>query len=384
MSSEASFSLASGSAQIVSVAQARALDLWPSVFGSQIKDHRYYEMLGDTLNEQFNLRCLVLRDLSGTVRAIQPLFVTQQDLMATASAGLHAVVGWLRRVFPGFLQLRMLMVGCPAGEGFLGCGDAPDLWVVNAMHEALEAIPKALDVSVVVLKDFPGQYRDALRTFSDDGYERLPSMPSTRLRLEFSDFEEYMSLRLSRATRKSLRRKFRHEVPLTMEVHTDISAIIDEVYPLYLQVFNRSALKFERLTPQYLIRLGKDLPDRARFFVWRLEGRAVAFSVCLVTGDALHDEYLGLDYAVALKHHLYFRTFRDLVNWSVGQGLRYYYSTPLGYDPKLHLGFELTPLDLYARHRRNALNPFFRRVLRVVGPTSHEPLLEKFPNAHEL
>ena len=33
--------------------------------------------------------------------------------------------------------------------------------------------------------------------------------------------------------------------------------IIDEIYPLYLQVHARSKLHFEKLTPEYFCRLGR-------------------------------------------------------------------------------------------------------------------------------
>ena len=74
----------------------------------------------------------------------------------------------------------------------------------------------------------------------------------------------------------------------------------------------------------------------------------------------LHDEYLGLDYRVALDLHLYFVTFRDVLSWALAQGLTAYESTPLDYDPKLHLGFDLLPLDLYVAPASPALAPLLK------------------------
>ena len=131
---------------------------------------------------------------------------------------------------------------------------------------------------------------------------------------------------------------------------TDVSHVVDELYPLYLQVHERSPMKFERLTKDYFCSLGERMPDRVRFFIWRQEGRAIAFSVALVHDDTIYDDYLGLDYRVALDLHLYFYTFRDIIRWSLAQGLQWYCSSPLNYQPKLHLGCELMPLDLYVMH----------------------------------
>jgi Acetyltransferase (GNAT) domain len=159
---------------------------------------------------------------------------------------------------------------------------------------------------------------------------------------------------------------------------------VDEVYPLYLQVHERSPLKFETLTKEYLSELGRRMPDRARFFIWRQHGKAIAFSVALVHDGTIYDDYLGLDYRVALDLHLYFYTLRDILTWSLAQGLKRYRSSPLNYQPKLHLGCDLFPLDLYVRHTNPFLNKIFPPVLKFLEPTRHDPVLKRFRNADEL
>jgi hypothetical protein len=126
------------------------------------------------------------------------------------------------------------------------------------------------------------------------------------------------------------------------------------------------------------------MPDRARFFIWRQNGKAIAFSVALVHDGTIYDDYLGLDYAVALDLHLYFYTFRDIISWSLGQGLTQYRSSPLNYKPKLHLGCDLFPLDLYVLHTTPLLNKTFRQALRFLEPTRHDPVLKQFRNAQDL
>jgi len=64
--------------------------------------------------------------------------------------------------------------------------------------------------------------------------------------------------------------------------------------------------------------------------------------------------------------------------------LKYYYSNPLNYGPKLHLRCELVPLDLYVMHTSTVLNPIFRRIIKYLGPTRHSRFLRRFPNADQL
>ena len=106
--------------------------------------------------------------------------------------------------------------------------------------------------------------------------------------------------------------------------------------------------------------------------------------MALLHDGTIYDDYLGLDYRVALDLHLYFYTFRDILSWALAQGLTRYRSSPLNYQPKLHLGCALFPLDLYVRHTNPILNKIFRPLLKLLEPTRHDPVLQRFRNAHEL
>jgi predicted N-acyltransferase len=376
-----------GIAKIVTGAELLTCGAWAHALRDKCKDHRFYEIIEQTLAQDFEYRYLTLEDESGEVRAIQPVFFVRQNLVEGVPGKIRSIVDLVRKKFPRFLTMRVLMVGCAAGEGHLGaCRPEDERWTVAALLAILKTYARQNKASLVVLKDFPSKYRSVLGSFSANGYTRVPSMPMTRLGLDYPDFDQYLST-LSYATRKSLRRKFRktERAPkIDVEVVSDITPYLDEIYPLYLQVHERSRFKFETLTKDFFCSLSERMPERARFFIWRQLGRIIAFSCCLIHDGTIYDECLGLDYKVALDLHLYFYTLRDVLRWAIAGGLRSYCSGPLNYDPKLHLGCELMPLDLYVMHTRPFFNPIFRRVLKYLEPTRHDPVLHKFPNAHEL
>ncbi len=379
-----SLETAFGPARVVHSARDIDSELWTRAFAGHCKDHRYYEIAEQTLGEQFDHRYLILENRTTGEVAIQPLFFVRQDLLVGLPPKIRAALGWPRKLLPGWLQMRMLMVGCSAGEGAL---DGAQPWVAAALHEALALFAKQSNASMVLLKDFPSTYREQLIPFSSNGYRRAPSMPACALDLDFKSFDEFMQKKLSHAFRKNLRRKFKklgQHAPLTMEVLTDATPVLDEIYPLYQQTLARSTMRFEELTKDFLARIGREMPDRARFFIWRQNGKAVAFALCMVHDGTIHDLNIGLDYAVALDLHLYFVTWRDVVQWAIDQGLQRYYTAPLNYDPKLHLRMELAPLDLYAWHTSPLINPIFKRVLNLLQPARHDPVIRQFPNAHEL
>jgi predicted N-acyltransferase len=376
-----------GVMRVVTRAELENCEAWKRVFQNRRKDHRYYEIVEQTLQNDFEHHYLWLEDPSGKVRAIQPVFFVRQNLVEGVPGKIRSVVDVIRKIFPRFLTMRVLMVGCAAGTGDIGtCDETDEAWAAQALQASLRTYARQNKASLVVLKDFPANYRSPLKTFALNGYARIPSMPMTRLPLRYQNWDEYFRT-LSKATRKDLRRKFRKAErgpKIDMQLVSDIAPFIDEIYPLYLAVHERSPLKFETLTKNYFRAIAQRMPELARFFIWRQDGKLIAFSFCLVCGDAIYDECIGLDYSVALNLHLYFYTLRDIISWALQQGLKYYYSNPLNYEPKLHLDCELVPLDLYVRHTSAVLNPILRRVIKYLGPTRHDPVLRRFPNADQL
>jgi predicted N-acyltransferase len=380
--------LPQGVAKLVTLAELKNCDPWKLAFQNKCQDHRYYEIVEETLLENdFEHHYLRLEDNSGNVRAVQPVFFVRQNLVEGVPGKVRYLVDGIRKLFPRFLTMRVLMVGCAAGTGDLGvCDENDQPWMATALEAILRTYARKNKASLIVLKDFPATYRPALEPVRSNDYARIPSMPMTRLPLRYENWDQYFRT-LSKATRKDLRRKFRkaERAPkIEMAVVTEIAPFIDEIYPLYLAVHERSPLKFETLTKDYFLALANRMPERARFFIWRQNGKIVAFSFCLVCGEAIYDECIGLDYSIALDLHLYFYTLRDIISWALQQRLKYYYSNPLNYEPKLHLDCELVPLDLYVRHTSALLNPIFRHVIKYLGPTRHDPVLQRFPNADQL
>jgi hypothetical protein len=375
-----------GRAYIVDLSALKGTEAWENIFANQRKSRQQLEIINETIKQDFTYRYLVMEDMSGRVRGIQPFFLLRQDLLGGKGHGVQRLMGAIRSVLPRFLTMQTLMVGSTVGEGCLGALPADADWLSRALLSSLTQCSEKLGASLIVMKEFPHYLRPLLARFIDQGYTRIPSMPYTELDISFSNFEEYMLTRLSYSYRKNLRRKFKKTegAPVTMEVVTDITPDIDELYPLYLQVYERSELHFEKLTKEYLCRIGQALPVKTRFFIWRQSGRAIAFSICSVHENSLWDEYIGMDYSVALDMHLYFVTFRDIVDWCCINGITRYFSTALNYDPKLHLKFKLEPMDLYVRHANRLFNGIFKLVLPLLDPTREDAALKKYPNVSEL
>jgi hypothetical protein len=376
-----------GTVAVASRKEIALLPRWQTAFAGERKDHRFYELLEDTLKGEFDYGYFLIRNRKD-ICAIQPYFVLDQDLVAGSSRHAKKLIGCIRRLWPRFMCARTLMVGCAAGEGHLDGNELSQNAIAELLAQSLHRLARDLDCVMIVLKEFPAKYRVSLQCFQRAGFTRVPSMPMTRLSIDYKDFEDYLRKNLSPGTRAKVRRKLRiaerAQPAITMSVVDNVSAVVDDVYPLYLNVFERSPLQFEKLTKEFLCEIGNRIPDKVRFIIWRQDARTIAFALCMVQGDGIYHEYVGFDYSVAFKLNLYYRVFHDIVEWAISNGYKQFHSGSLNYDPKWHLRHSLDPLDLYVRHTSAAINAVLKWLLPLLEPTRSDQILPKFHNYREL
>jgi hypothetical protein len=152
-----------GSVRIVTRGEVEQLPAWRSAFAEVRKDFRYYQIVEDTLPQGFDHGYFVMENAAGEVKAVQPFFLLQQDLLQGAGPGAAKWMARVRKVWPKALTMRTLMVGCAAGEGHLANGDEA-AWIADLLHSALRQIARKLRAPMVVLKEFPARYRGFRQT----------------------------------------------------------------------------------------------------------------------------------------------------------------------------------------------------------------------------
>ncbi len=367
--------------------ELRTCEAWQIAFASQRKDHRYYEIVADTIRDHFEYGYFAIRDASQRVVAVQPYFLLDQDVLEGIKLDRSLLVTRIRRRYPRFLKLRTLMLGCTAGEGHLAeSAQLPAGTVAKTLAQSIVVQAQALGAQMIVLKEFPRGNRRDLACFEREGFGRAPSMPMTTLDIDYKNFDDYMEQALSAKMRRDLRKKFRvaESANLEMTVTDNAASFIDEIYPLYLQIYERSNFHFEKLTKEYFSRLGCEMGDKTRFFIWYRGNTLMAFALCMVEGEEIFAEYIGLDYAFALDLHLYHYISRDVISWAMAHGYKRFRSSGLNYDPKLHLRHRLDPIDLYVRHVSPLANWIMRLALPWIVPVRYDATLRKFANYRQM
>ncbi|MEI7752747.1 MAG: GNAT family N-acetyltransferase, partial [Candidatus Omnitrophota bacterium] len=248
--------------------------------------------------------------------------------------------------------------------------------IVRAICKAMESLAASRKISIVAFKDFGLQECEWLDALQTEGYYKFESLPSTEMAVPFRSFDEYVKT-LNRASRDGLKRKLKkidQAVSLPMEIRESLSEDeLEQVHALYTQTLLRHGeMSFEIMTKDFFRRISDNMPNETRYFLWRLDGRIVAFAFCFVSAERMIDYYLGFDYALAYDLHLYFTRFRDLMKWCIENKVPVYEMGNTGYEAKRRLGFGYIRLFVYAKNLHKFINPFFHLLCRCLKPENFD------------
>ncbi len=348
---------------------------WNGIFPDVLENYHFLKTLDESGFDQFSFYYVLVYDNSTLVGAA-PCFLMSYSLDTTVQGPLKNIADAVKKFFPSLFTLRALICGYPTGQGHLGIrGDFNR--VFEAILSGMERIASDGKVPFIAFKDFSSADAERLYRLQQKGFYKFESFPSTEMDIRFKSFDHYLST-LSGATRYDLRRKFKKvdgHVNIDMEVTGSLNEAIDDAFGLYLQTEARADNHFEKIPKTFFKKVAENMPGETKYFLWRINGKLVAFTFCLVSGEHLTDYYLGLDYSVAHQYHLFFVKFRDIMTWCLENKIKKYEMGSAGYEPKKRLDFKLIPLYAYAKCRNKWINPLLKIPVALLKPANFEEAL---------
>lgn len=351
---------------------------WNRVFPDVLESYDFFRTLDDSDFSQFSFYYIMVYKKNEPVGATA-CFSMDYSLDTSINGPLRRVTNSIKKIKPNIFSLKAFICGMPLGQGRIGTVHNRDE-VLKAILRKMDHIAKKNRAVIVAFKDFDKTYTGMLDPLQKSGFVKLDGLPTTELNVWFKNFEEYINT-LSSANRYDLRRKFRR-VDGHVDIRMEMMDALDEnslrdVYRLYLDIIAKHDMGFELLPIEFFRNISVNMAGRTKFFLWRIDGKMIGFLLCLVSKDMLIDYYVGLDYSVAYKYHVYFLKFRDILNWCIKHGIKKYEMGTTGYEPKRRLGFDFVPLYIYVRLRNRLLQPIFNPMCQLLKFENFDPSLKK-------
>lgn len=349
---------------------------WDACFPGALESFDYLAAVEAAGLEGFALRYVLVADAGRPVAAV-PGFICDYPLDTTLNGAGRSLVGAIRRLSPRAFTVRLAALGSPCTED-VNLGVAPRVdparrgEIARLALQAFETEALALGCGLMAVKDAPVDAAHVGEAARALGYQPTPGMPSAVLDIDFDDLDGYLG-RLSRATRRDLRRKLRSAHELRIETRRDLAGLEDRVAALYAETRARSDQQLEDLTAAYFTGVLAHMGERAFCVLYYAGEDLIGFNLLLQDAETLLDKFFCMETVRGPAHDLYFVSWAHNVGLCLARGLKRYQSGQAGYATKRRLGCAFPPTEMFFRHRR----PWVDRVLKWAAPMfADDPLAE--------
>lgn len=301
-------------------------------------------------------------------------FIAELDLFTTADGKVKRFYEKHKGLLPDFIQKllkpKVLFIGTTVTEYAL----FPYSINTDSMRERLISKLHDSGLQFLIIKDVPSMSpllsekenefsSGVLTQLRDNGFFVLYGQALSYVPIDFSSTDEYMN-RLSRSRRKDLRRKLRSISDITIdqlkagdEFFTEKN--IDTLYGLYLNVYNRSDIHFDKLTRPFFKKIFEDKTGSGIVFLYRHHEKIIGFNLCFLFRGCLVDKYVGFLYPDSHDFNLYFVSWFYNLDFCVRNNLKTFIAGWTDPEIKSYLGATFT----YTSHAVYIKNPALRFVL---------------------
>src|SRR5450830_1385143 len=357
--------------------------IWDRLLPGDAESYRYHLAFEMAKVEGFKTGYVAVKR-SGVIVCLVPYFVTDYSLDSTVQGPLKRGSNWLKRHAPGLFNklftLKLLCVGSAVTDT-AKLGMAKDYTfdpeVVARLNTELELVAEREGASIIAFKDVLESDANLLETpLKLVGFSKIENMPVASNLIGFKSFDEYLAT-LSYSTRKDFRRKLRVKSQITIEEYNGTPPDLEEIYQLYLNCYENSELKFEKLTLEFFESIAALMPFNCRYVLYRAQGKLIGFNLLLHRDGVLLDKYIGLDYELCRQYNLYFLSWAHNIEMCIRDGFHTYQSGQAAYETKIRLGSKLEQTYIFFRHRSQLINPALKLIANTLAYTNFDNAVKK-------
>ena len=142
---------------------------------------------------------------------------------------------------------------------------------------------------------------------------------------------------------------------------------MNAIHKLYLQTYEQSEFKFEKLTLAFFESIAGLMPNHCRFVLYYAEDELVAFNCLLHRDGVLLDKYIGMHQTLAKKYNIYFLSWLHNIEMCIRDGFHTFQSGQAAYKTKTRLGARLTQTHIFFKHRNRYLNQPLKLLSRALA-----------------
>ena len=281
-------------------------------------------LLENTLSNQAKLLTLAIRDGDKKLVSVACLALFQVDIFQSSFSFVQNLISVIRLLIPNAFKWKVLFCGLPVPSGrnhirFLNSENLEP--ILELVNKVMEQVAKQQKAKLIVLKEFDSIQTKQLKILSSMGFLLGEMAPIYELTNKSNNFEDYLII-LRAQYRRQIRlnikefKKFNFAVEYITHAEEIQNRFSDEVYQLYLNVWNNVKEKLECFPKEFFQKIAYTTPAILTLIS---EGqKPLAFSLSLLSPDTYYNVYVGLDYSYNGHAHLYFNLFYQELDHAFG------------------------------------------------------------------
>jgi len=336
------------------------LDDWNRVHestGDPFTDPRFLETVERSLGDTAPCRPVIFYDERNQAVAISTVSACRLDAALLVGPRLRKAVGWIRRLWPNYLQFKVAMCGAPVTilqKRLCLLPDADSHEVLRLLDRALVEFAAQQHARVILIGDFDADDRSRLDVLRSLGYLPADSMPAHMLKASFADFQEYCDCLRSnyrRQIRKDRRRFRKAGVSVEHLCGGECSPrqFTDEFYDFYLNVLGRAEFKMTTLPPEFFREVIRQFRDEVHLIRVSVDDQPVAFEFGLTWRGICHLLLIGYDFGKNDEYRLYINTHYEAIDCALQQDVDIIDLGVFADAFKLRLGSQPRPRVIYVK-----------------------------------
>jgi predicted N-acyltransferase len=314
--------------------------------------HEYWKVIHDARLEGFRFGHVVIRGDDGGIDALATYYEVATDIAIFAPAWLRRILFGVRRLFPGFLKIRMLECGAPV------CLVSPPLVVdpekdlakrVTELNRALDRQARRWRCWLIVVRDFEPDTERMVPLMTADGYRWLDGLPNTWMDVKWATVDDYVGSMQSYYRSKLLKHVRRcTDAGIRCEVVSDFAQLAP-VMAAQWRVVHDSASEYQReqLNAAYYQGMAERLPGRALALLFYRGDTLIGNALVLHDNDVLRWLFFGREKAE--NDGLYLFTGYNVVATAIKLGVRRVEMGLTTYPVKQDLGAQVVPIRFAIR-----------------------------------
>lgn len=334
-------------------------DQWNALVAGQscARTCEFWEVLESSGLNDFCYQHALIYDESDSPVALASFYTLTTDIAIFSTGWVKDTLGFIRKVFPGFLKFRMLECGTPItmNRPFIAKEGSNEGEIFRFLGQALSDMAKQQRAFVAVVRDFEPRSAHLESHLKSLNYHVVASLPNTCMDISWSTPDEYLSSVKSHYRRKILmHQKTNEDRGIRSELRDDFTELADTLCNQWLVVHeNAKEFQRERLTPQFYKEFSAKLGSRSKVLLFYRNEELVGHVLLLVDGDTLRWLYVGRNESV--KDNLYFYMCNKIVETAILLKVKRLELGLTTYEPKMNLGAQMLPVNLAIK----TVNPFF-------------------------